>query len=101
AQLLGYEAEEMIGEESRSLGNHTGGQNIDTISGQSAILDVLRSGETRHGERDTIWDKNGNPLQIEYTSTPIMKGDMVDGAVIVLHSLTTDQPQSESPQAAP
>ncbi|RLW66604.1 MAG: hypothetical protein B6D73_02455 [gamma proteobacterium symbiont of Stewartia floridana] len=101
AQLLGYEAEEMIGEESRSLGSHTGGQNIDTISGQSPILDVLRSGETRHGERDTIWDKNGNPLQIEYTSTPIMKGDMVDGAVIVLHSLTTDQPQSESPQAAP
>ncbi|MCG7920753.1 MAG: PhnD/SsuA/transferrin family substrate-binding protein [Candidatus Thiodiazotropha lotti] len=101
AELLGYKVEEMIGEESRSLGNHSSDDNTDKTTDQSPILDVLKSGETRHGERNTIWSKEGNPLQIEFTSTPIMKGDEVDGAVIVLHALTSDQPPSESPQTAP
>jgi PAS domain S-box-containing protein len=101
AELLGYRIEEMIGEESYSLQQHTHEGTPPQPSEQTPILDVLKSGETRRGERNTIWDKHGEPLLVEFTSTPIMKDDRITGAVIVLHSQTSDLPQPASPQAAP
>jgi PAS domain S-box-containing protein len=101
AELLGYSIDEMIGEESYSLQQHTHEGTPPQPSEQTPILDVLKSGETRRGERNTIWHKHGEPLLVEFTSTPIMKDDRITGAVIVLHSQTSDLPQPASPQAAP
>ncbi|MEW8627202.1 MAG: PhnD/SsuA/transferrin family substrate-binding protein [Candidatus Thiodiazotropha sp.] len=101
ADLLGYNIDEMIGEKSHSLENHSLEGDTNVTSGHPPILDVLQSGETRRGERSTIWHKDGSPLPVEFTSTPIKRGNKVTGAVIILHALTADLAQPASPQKAP
>jgi two-component system sensor histidine kinase TtrS len=101
AELLGYNIDEMIGEESYSLQQHRSEDHTSLSSEQPPILDVLKRGETCRGERSTIWHRDGTPITVEYTSTPIMKDDKVAGAVIVLRVLSSMPSQTASPQLAP
>ncbi|MEJ2621048.1 MAG: PhnD/SsuA/transferrin family substrate-binding protein [Candidatus Thiodiazotropha sp.] len=101
AELLGYSIDEMIGAESYSLLQHTSEDHANLAPEQTPILDVLKHGETCRGECSTIWHKDGTPLAVEYTSTPIMKNEKVTGAVIVLRLLSSTPSQSVTPQLAP
>jgi two-component system sensor histidine kinase TtrS len=101
AELLGYNIDEMIGEESYSLQQHSPEDHTSLASEQPPILDVLKRGETCRGERSTIWHKDGTSIAVEYTSTPIMKDEKVAGAVIVLRVLNSVPSQPVTPQLAP
>lgn len=100
ADLLGYTIEEMIGKECHALWHHSHEDGSPSAAEACPIMEVLKNGETRRGEREIIWHKSGDPLEVEYISTPIKEGDRITGAVVVLHALVSEEPASVSPQLA-
>ena len=101
ADLLGYTIEEMLNKNSHALWHHSHADGSAYPEDDCPITDVLKHGNIHRGECETVWRKNGTPLEVEYISTPIMEGDVVTGAVVVLHPLTGDHGNARSLQSAP
>jgi PAS domain S-box-containing protein len=100
ANILGYSVEEMIGQECHALWHHSHEDGTPIPSEECPIIDVLTSGETRRGEREIVWNKEGNPLEVKFISTPIKDNDKITGAVVVLHPSPPNPTSSNTPQAA-
>ncbi|MET0088754.1 MAG: PhnD/SsuA/transferrin family substrate-binding protein [Candidatus Thiodiazotropha sp.] len=94
AEMLGYTIDEMLGKHSHELWHYAHNDGAEYPQVDCPITDVLKDGQIRRGERETIWHKNGSPIEVEYISTPILQDQKVTGAVVVLHLL------SNSDQAA-
>ncbi len=88
AEMLGYTIDEMLDRDSHELWHyaHEDGKSYPQMD--CPITDVLKDGQIRRGERETIWHKNGSPIEVEYISTPILQDQKVTGAVVVLHPLS-------------
>lgn len=100
ANLLGYSIEEMIGKESHLLWHHSYEDGSPLPTAQCPITEVLKTGEIQRGDKEIVWNKSGDPVEIEYISTPIKESGKITGAVIILHPLSSDQPDPPSPQPA-
>ncbi|MES9929277.1 MAG: PAS domain S-box protein [Candidatus Thiodiazotropha sp. 6PDIVS] len=100
ANLLGYSIEEMIGKESHLLWHHSYEDGSPLPTAQCPITEVLKTGEIQRGDKEIVWNKSGDPVEVEYISTPIKESDKITGAVIILHPLSSDQPDPPSPQSA-
>jgi PAS domain S-box-containing protein len=87
AEMLGYSIDEMLGRDSRELWYHTRDNGIEHPEKPCLITEVLKDGQIRRGEHETIWHKNGAPLEVEFISTPMLQDEQVTGAVVVLHLL--------------
>ncbi|MET0066595.1 MAG: PhnD/SsuA/transferrin family substrate-binding protein [Candidatus Thiodiazotropha sp.] len=87
AEMLGYTIDEMLGRDSHELWHYEREDGEKYPVTDCPITDVLKDGQIRRGDREVIWHKNGSPIEVEYISTPIMEGQKVAGAVVVLHLL--------------
>ncbi|MET0049777.1 MAG: PAS domain-containing protein, partial [Candidatus Thiodiazotropha sp.] len=88
AEMLGYTIDEMLGKDSHELWHYAHDDGAEYPQVDCPITDVLKDGQIRRGERETIWHKNGSPIEVEYISTPILQDQKVTGAVVVLHLLS-------------
>ncbi|MBL7002764.1 MAG: Fis family transcriptional regulator, partial [Gammaproteobacteria bacterium] len=53
------------------------------------ITQVLRKGQTHRGKNEIMWHKDGSSFHAEYISTPIIEGDDITGAVVVVRRAPT------------
>jgi signal transduction histidine kinase len=90
AEQLGWLPADVLGRNMHELAHHTYGDGAQCGQphGQHypehlcPIFNAFRKGLPCRIDTEYFWRKNGTPFAVEYSSYPIMEGDVVQGAVV-------------------
>jgi signal transduction histidine kinase len=90
AEQLGWQADEVLGRNMHELAHHTHGAgqqcgqppSHDYPEQLCPIFNAFRNGLPCRIDTEYFWRKNGTAFAVEYSSYPIMEGDVVQGAVV-------------------
>ena len=87
--LLGYAAEELIGQEIHGIIHHSYADGTPYPKKDCPMFDACTQGKKRHITGEALWRKDGSQFLSEYTATPISDDkDGLVGAVIVFRDIT-------------
>lgn len=87
-RILGFKAEELIGQSSHSVFHHHYLDGTEYPAEKCAIRKTLDKGVVSRVDDEVYWKKDGTPVAVEYTVTPIFKGDFVIGSVVSFSDIT-------------
>ncbi|MBP2300230.1 response regulator [Azospirillum picis] len=85
--LTGYADHELLGGCLHALVHSRRADGSPYPARECPVTEVLLSGETRRGLDDTYWTKDGRPIAVEYTASPMLADGKVEGAVVVFHEI--------------
>jgi len=88
-RMLGYAAEEMVGQQAHPLIHHHRADGSVYPVEECPMRIACRGGEARRVDDEFLWRKNGEGLPVEYASTPILKDGAVLGAVVSFIDITS------------
>ncbi|MGB5729717.1 MAG: PAS domain S-box protein [Thiogranum sp.] len=88
AQMLGYAADELIGQPMHALLHHTRPDGSKFPKEQCPIYAAFKDGAVHHVDDEVFWAKDGSSIPVEYTSTPIRENNKLSGAVVVFKDIT-------------
>jgi len=86
--MLGYWAEDLVGKEMHAAIHHHHSDGRTHLKEECPIYSVFHHGQANKVDDDVFWRKDGKPIRVEYTSTPIMNSGRVEGAVIVFRDIS-------------
>jgi formate hydrogenlyase transcriptional activator len=86
--LLGWTAEELVGKDMHSLVHHHRADGSPYPNQACPIYAAFRNGAVQTVTDEVFWKKDGTPLWVEYTSTPIRERGAIIGAVIVFRDVS-------------
>jgi len=82
-QMLGYSHDELLGQPLHALTHHTRADGSVFPAEECPIGATMRNGSIYHMPDELFWRKDGRPLRVESTSTPIITGNgEIIGAVV-------------------
>ncbi len=87
-RILGWRAEDLIGHSIHELihHHHPDGR---TYGGHSCpIYAAFHDGEVHQVDDEVFWNKQGQPIPVEYTSTPLRDDGELVGAVVVFRDIS-------------
>ena len=88
-KMTGWSVEETIGEAGHDQHHHTKVDGSPYPRKECPIYAALKDGEVHHQVRDEVfWRKDGTSFPVYYTSTPIIDGGEIIGAVVVFQDVT-------------
>jgi diguanylate cyclase (GGDEF)-like protein/PAS domain S-box-containing protein len=86
--LLGYQAEELMGRSAHDL-VHRGGPDGKTCAGENCpLVQVTSKGAGGSSESDWLRRKDGSVITVEYSCSPLVQYDVVNGGVVVFHDIS-------------
>ena len=88
SRMTGHEVEELVGRDPHDLIHHTRADGSPYRRQDCPIFASLGDGTVHRSESDVYWRKDGTSFPVEYTSTPILEGGRVTGAVVVFKDIT-------------
>lgn len=86
-RLTGWDTADIVGEQQHALMHARHPDGSPYAEDECPIHQTLTDGETRHCERETFWCRDGSPLPVEFTVTPIREQDNVRGAVVIFRDI--------------
>jgi diguanylate cyclase (GGDEF)-like protein/PAS domain S-box-containing protein len=89
-EMLGYRREELLGQEIHGKIHHSRSDGTPHSAMECPITDVYRKGACVRSS-GTLWRKDGNSFQAEYSSHPMRNQGHITGAVIVFRDVTEAQ----------
>lgn len=94
-RITGWKARELIGLNSHQMFHHTRVDGDPHPSDECPVYKTSRSSQAVFVQNDVFWRKDGSPVPVEYSSTPILdkQGDP-RGAVVVFRDIS-ERLQSE------
>jgi diguanylate cyclase (GGDEF)-like protein/PAS domain S-box-containing protein len=94
-EMLGYSAEEVLGQRSHELLHHTRANGAPYPASECSARKSLTEGATRRITDEFFWRKDGSSLAVDYTSTPIREGGRILGVVTVFDDVTHQRQMKE------
>ncbi len=86
--MLGYAADELVGEELHALIHHHKSDGSPYPSAECPIYGAFRQGRVNTVDDEVFFRRDGRAIRVEYTSTPIVDSGVVVGAVVVFRDIT-------------
>lgn len=86
--ILGWRSMEIIGLEMHKHVHYAKADGQPRPPEESPILISLATGTVQHSDDDIFWRRDGGPMPVEYTSTPVWDNDRIVGAVVTFHDIT-------------
>ncbi len=86
--MLGYRAHELLGKNMHSTIHHSHCDGRHFPANDCMIFQAFRDGVVHEVADDVFWTKNGKPISVEYTSTPIRDNGIIVGAVVVFRDIS-------------
>ncbi|MBL8486549.1 MAG: response regulator [Rhodocyclaceae bacterium] len=86
--LLGFAAEELLGESIHRRIHHTRADGTPYPEDECPSLHILADGRQRHAARDLYWRKDGTSLPVEFRATPVVHDGRIIGAVIAFQDIS-------------
>ena len=99
-RMLGWSAEELVGREIHPIVHHTHHDGRPYPDHDCPIYAAFRDGAVHQVEGEVFWRKDGTPVWVEYTSTPIRDRGVVVGAVIVFRDVSQRREAGDKLHAA-
>jgi PAS domain S-box-containing protein len=99
-RLLGWTAEELVGRAIHPIVHHSHHDGSHYPDEHCPIYAAFRDGAVHNVDNEVFWRKDGTPVWVEYTSTPIRDRAMVVGAVIVFRDVSQRREADEKLHAA-
>lgn len=87
-RILGYSARELAGRNIHEVVHHTHADGSHFPIETCPIFAAFRDGDVQTVEDDVFWAKDGRPVDVEYTSTPVYDNGRIVGAVVVFRDVT-------------
>ncbi|MFD7068446.1 PAS domain-containing protein [Streptomyces sp. NPDC059913] len=82
AQILGFRASDLGGQELHPLILHSRGEGEPFPYEESPLADTLRSGRKHRVRGQVLWSKSGAQVPVDLTTAPVRDGDQLVGAVM-------------------
>ncbi|MEC9434426.1 MAG: sigma 54-interacting transcriptional regulator [Pseudomonadota bacterium] len=87
-RMLGWSEADVIGRDMHGLIHHKHPDGSLYPAHECPIYNAFRHAKVNRVDDEIFWRKDGRPLRVEYTSTPMIDGDDVLGAVVVFRDIT-------------
>ena len=87
-EMLGWSAEDLIGHNMHDLIHHHHADGRLYPAEDCPIYNAFRHAKVNLVEDEIFWRKDGRPIRVEYSSTPMIDGSDVLGAVIIFRDIT-------------
>lgn len=87
-RILGFTDRELAGRNMHTMVHHSLEDGSHFSDTDCPIYAVLNKGVVQSVEDDIFWHKSGRPIDVEYTSTPIMEQGVIMGAVVIFRDVT-------------
>jgi PAS domain S-box-containing protein len=87
-EILGWKPEDVIGKRSHDIHHHSHPDGSPYPHTECPIYAALQDGDVHRVDDEVFWHVDGTPVPVEYTSTPIMKDDEIQGAVVVFRDIS-------------
>lgn len=82
AQILGYRATDLGNRELHGLVQHSRADGSPFPFDESPLADTLRSGRKHRVRGQVLWNKAGQPVSVDLTTSPVRDGEQLVGAVM-------------------
>ncbi|MEV3852934.1 PAS domain-containing protein [Streptomyces sp. NPDC050095] len=82
AQILGFRASDLGGQELHALVLHSRADGEPFPYEESPLADTLRSGRKHRVRGQVLWDRKGEKVPVDMTTAPVRDGDQLVGAVM-------------------
>ena len=100
-RMLGWSAEELVGRSIHAVMHHSHHDGRPYPDHDCPIYAAFRDGAVHTVDGEVFWRKDGKPVWVEYTSTPIRdRGGDVAGAVVVFRDVSQRREADEKLHAA-
>ena len=86
--MLGFEAEEVIGQEVHALVHHTHADGTPYPLADCPMHQTLTRGTSAKIDDEILWRKDGTFFPVEYSSVPIVRNGILAGSVVVFSDIT-------------
>jgi PAS domain S-box-containing protein len=96
AELLGYQAEELIGQDMHALVHHQRADGTPLRAEDCPLLKVRHTGRPVRMADETFTRRDGTLLPVTYSSAPLTLESDATGAVVVFRDATDDQSKQEA-----
>lgn len=87
-RILGYSPEELLGRNMHHTVHHSHGDGSDFELSDCPIFESLVDGKVHIVDDDVFWSRQGIPIDVEYTSTPILEDGNTVGVVVVFRDVS-------------
>jgi PAS domain S-box-containing protein len=87
-RILGYTADELVGRNMHAILHHTHADGRPYAACDCPIYAAFSDGQVHEVGDEVFWHKDGHPVAVEYTSTPIREGERLVGAVVVFRDIS-------------
>ena len=94
-RILGWKAEELISRNIHVAIHHSHTDGSDYCVHDCPIFAAFKDGAIRRVDDEVFWHRDGRPIPVEYTSTPIMDNGHLVGAVVIFRDVS-DRKLAES-----
>ena len=94
--LLGFEADELIGQKIHPLIHHTRPDGTPYPVEECPMHQSLTRGVIGSRDDEVLWRKNGTSFPVEYTSVPIRKNGSIAGTVVVFRDISERKKAEEA-----
>ena len=81
--MLGWTAEELVGQSMHELLHHTKPDGTHYPAHECPVHAAFKDGAVHKVDNEVFWRKDGSCFPVEYTSTPIYENEELVGAVVV------------------
>lgn len=98
--ILGYENDELLGNGIHDIIHHTKKDGSQYPVEECPMKKAYTEGKTYHIEDEILWNKDGSSIDVVYTSTPIIKGNDIVGAVITFGDVSDKHKAEEELKAS-
>jgi len=94
-RMLGWRADDLIGREMHQVVHYKHADGSPYPERDCPIYGAFRSKSMTTVDDEVFWTKEGRPVRVEYTSTPIVQDGEAIGAVVVFRDIT-ERKESEA-----
>ena len=99
-RILGWCSEAIIGTCLHDNHHHSQADGTPYSKENCRIYAALQDGEVHHVEDEVFWRDDGSCIPVEYTSTPIIKNNIIQGAVIIFRDISERKDHERSQKQA-
>lgn len=87
-RILGWKADELLGNNIHMAIHHSHTDGSDYCVQDCPIFAAFRDGTVRRVDNEVFWCRDGHPVPVEYTSTPIFDQGKRVGAVVIFRDVS-------------
>jgi PAS domain S-box-containing protein len=87
-RILGWRAEDVIGQPLHDIHHHSHQDGSPYPREECPIYMAIRDGKVHQGDDEVFWRTDGSCVPVEYTSTPIREDGKITGAVVIFRDVS-------------